>query len=76
MYQLPPTPTPLPDNLNPPIEMPPLTLWDYTDVTIQTWNSASEITTIFQAVFLIGMVMFIAIAIYQRIQKTTGNNDV
>ena len=63
-FQLPtPTPYPTPDAL--PVDMPDISLWDYTDQSIQTWNTLGEIVIIFQAVVLLMIIMFIGWAIYK-----------
>lgn len=71
--QIPPTPTPFPESFNAPLEIPELSLWDYAPQAVQSWNTASEITTVFQALLLVGVVIFILLAIYRRVQKTTSN---
>jgi hypothetical protein len=71
---MPPTPTPLPDTAAP-LNMPEISLWNYTDTAIQAWNSSSEVTIIFQAIILVGIIMFIAMALYQRMNHTTANEE-
>jgi hypothetical protein len=69
-----PTPTPFPDTAAP-LDMPEISLWDHTDTAIQFWNanSMNDITTAFQGIILLGVIIFIMMALYQRANRTTEN---
>lgn len=65
--QLPPTPTPFPtvppESL--PLQMPDISLWDMTDNSIQTWNQFNEVTVVFQAIVVLGIILFILMALFR-----------
>lgn len=65
LLQIPPTPTPIPQQPAPPINIPDVSLWNYADEMIQTWNSASQVTVTFQAIILLGVIMFILMQLYR-----------
>jgi hypothetical protein len=75
MFQLPPTPTLLPTNVAPPLDVPDISLWDYTDHAIQGWNSALEAGQIFQMIVLVGLVMGLFIVLWRYLANLYQNNQ-
>ena len=66
-----PTPTPLPPPEEVALQMPDISLWDMAPDAIQTWNSASTITVTFQAVVLVGLILFIMMALFNYAKVIT-----
>lgn len=61
----PATPTPFPTPSAPPLDLPPLSAWDFAPTAIQYWNMASVITFGFQVLIVIAIVYYLVIKLFQ-----------
>jgi uncharacterized membrane protein len=76
--QIPPTPTPIP-TLAPSewaIQLPEISLWDYTDYPIQYWMMASDAMTILQLIIFIVLVVMILIRIQRKWRAYQDGGEV
>ncbi|MEM9954343.1 MAG: hypothetical protein AAF846_22220 [Chloroflexota bacterium] len=72
----PPTPTPYPTPDSLPLQMPDVSVWDMTDDAIQMWNTTQELGVAFQAIIIVGIVIFILMALfnYSKIISVVRND--
>lgn len=68
-----PTPTPLP--VTSPEELgltfPDTSVWDMAPHSVQTWNSFSEITIVFQGILIVGLAILIFMAVMKIANEIT-----
>lgn len=78
LAQVPPTPTPFPtvEPSSVGISLPDISLWDYTDYAIQYWNMASVAMTIFQAVVLALLVLWVIIRVSKKWRAYQDSGEV
>ena len=66
-----PTPTPLPPPGPMGLEFPDTSVWDMAPNSIQTWNTFSEITMVFQAILIVGLAIMIFMSLTVIINRIT-----